>query len=252
MLIHRGRPRDRKRANELIASALESARELGMSALEVRATTLAKDAASRLGRTTVKTPEPMASPTVLRREGEYWSIAYEGDTFALKDSKGLRYLGRLLREPGREIHALDLAAGEQRVRNAARTPEPGLTHSHGDAGEILDAQAKAEYRRRLDELEDELEEARAFGDTERAARAEGERDFLVRELAGAIGLGGRDRRMGSPSERARVSVTRAIRSALARIQEHSPALGDHLERTIRTGTYCSYTPDPRALIDWRT
>jgi hypothetical protein len=73
----------------------------------------------------------------------------------------------------------------------------------------------------------------------------------VRELAGAIGLGGRDRRMGSPSERARVSVTRAIRSALARIREHSPTLGDHLDRTIHTGTYCSYTPDPRAPIDWR-
>jgi hypothetical protein len=73
----------------------------------------------------------------------------------------------------------------------------------------------------------------------------------VRELASAVGLGGRDRRLGSPAERARVSVTRAIRSALARIDEHSSALGDHLERTIRTGTYCSYAPDPRAPIEWR-
>ncbi len=188
---------------------------------------------------------------MFRREGEYWSIAYEGGAFRLKDSKGLRYLARLLAEPGREIHALDLVAGERGTGDAARTAEPGLTPSRGDAAEILDVQAKAEYRRRLDDLEDELEEARAFGDTERAARAEAERDFLVRELAAAIGLGGRDRRMGSPSERARVSVTRAIRSALARIQEHSPALGEHLERTIRTGTYCSYAPDPRASIDWR-
>jgi hypothetical protein len=131
-------------------------------------------------------------------------------------------------------------------------PEPGLTPSSlGDAGETLDAQAKAEYRRRLEEMESELDEARAFGDPERAARAEEERDFLVRELASAVGLGGRDRRLGSPAERARVSVTRAIRSALARIDEHSSALGDHLERTIRTGTFCSYRPDPRAPIDWR-
>ncbi len=96
-----------------------------------------------------------------------------------------------------------------------------------------------------------MDEARALGDPERAARAGEERDFLVAELAGAIGLGGRDRRMGSPSERARVSVTRAIRAALARIGDQSSALGDHLERTIRTGTYCSYAPDPRAPIDWR-
>jgi cytochrome c-type biogenesis protein CcmH/NrfG len=134
----------------------------------------------------------------------------------------------------------------------AQTHESGLApSSFGDAGETLDAQAKAHYRRRLEELEGDLDEARASADPERAARAEEERDFLVRELAAAIGLGGRDRRMGSPSERARVSVTRAIRSALARIDEHSSALGDHLERTIRTGTFCSYRPDPRAPIDWR-
>jgi tetratricopeptide (TPR) repeat protein len=251
MLVHRGRPRDRERAEELLERALETARELGMSALEAQVTSLAKDAATGPVRVTPKTPAPSANPAAFRREGEYWSIAYEGGAFRLKDSKGLRYLARVLALPGREIHALDLVAGERGDGHAARTVEPGLTPSLGDAGEILDAQAKAEYRRRLDELEDEAEEALAFGDTERAARAEEERDFLVRELAGAIGLGGRDRRMGSPSERARVSVTRAIRSALARIREHSSALGDHLERTIHTGTYCSYTPDPRVPIDWR-
>jgi hypothetical protein len=193
-----------------------------------------------------------ATPSVFRRAGEYWSIAYERDAFRLKDSKGLRYLARLLGEPGRELHALDLVAGERPAVPPVQMPEPGLTPSWlGDAGETLDAQAKAEYRRRLAEMESELDEARAFGDPERAARAEEERDFLVRELAAAIGLGGRDRRMGSPSERARVSVTRAIRSALARIDEHSSALGDHFERTIRTGTFCSYRPDPRAPIDWR-
>src|SRR6266511_1286448 len=145
-----------------------------------------------------------------------------------------------------------LATGERAPEPAARMDEPGLVSSSiGDAGEALDAQAKAEYRRRLEELAGELDEAQAFGDPERAARAEEERDFLVRELAGAIGLGGRDRRMGSPSERARVSVTRAIRSALARIGENSATLGDHLERTIHTGTFCSYTPDPRVPIEWR-
>jgi hypothetical protein len=45
-------------------------------------------------------------------------------------------------------------------------------------------------------------------------------------------------------------VTRAIRSALARIREHNPELGRHLERTVRTGTFCAYQPDPRATIDW--
>ena len=87
---------------------------------------------------------------------------------------------------------------------------------------------------------------------ERALRLEAEERALTQELAGALGLGGRDRVSGSAAERARVSVTRAIRAALARIREHSPALGAHLDATIRTGTFCAYMPDPRAPIVWRT
>jgi len=242
MLLRRDGPGDGYRAAGLLAEAEATANQLGMRPLLERAAAL-----SKRGEDT-----PAATPSVFRLDGEYWSIAYERDAFRLRDTKGLRYLARLLGEPGRELHVLDLATGERAPEPAARMDEPGLVSSSiGDAGEALDAQAKAEYRRRLEELAGELDEARAFGDPERAARAEEERDFLVRELAGAIGLGGRDRRMGSPSERARVSVTRAIRSALARIGENSATLGDHLERTIHTGTFCSYTPDPRVPIEWR-
>jgi hypothetical protein len=67
----------------------------------------------------------------------------------------------------------------------------------GDAGEIIDTQAQSAYRRRITALEDEIEEARAFGDSERAAALEHELDFLVRELAGALGLHGRRRRTGT-------------------------------------------------------
>jgi tetratricopeptide (TPR) repeat protein len=249
MLLRRDRSSDRDRAADLLATAIETASQLRMAPLLERAAALGE---RRAGELTLESRTSAPARSVFRREGEYWSIAYSQDAFRVKDSKGLRYLARLLGEPGREFHALDLVAGERRHGGAAWAAEPGLAPSREDGAEILDSQAKAEYRRRLDELDDELEEARSFGDLERAARAEAEREFVVRELASAIGLGGRDRRTGSPSERARVSVTRAIRSALARIRECSPPLGEHLERTIRTGTYCSYTPDPRAPIDWQT
>ena len=62
----------------------------------------------------------------------------------------------------------------------------------------------------------------------------------------AFGLGGRGRRAASASERARAGVTRALRQAIARIGQNHPRLGEHLGRTIRTGTYCAYVPDPRA------
>src|SRR5262249_54252899 len=51
-------------------------------------------------------------------------------------------------------------------------------------------------------------------------------------------------------ERARLSVTRAIRRAQARIAACPPSLGRHLDTTIRTGTYCCYVPDSRMPIAW--
>jgi hypothetical protein len=170
----------------------------------------------------------------------------------LRDAKGLRYLARLLAHPGHEFHALDLVIEEQPqtpVRAGAVERVPSVRLS-GDAGEILDRHAKEAYRRRLAEIEHDLEEARQSGDTQRTEQATAERSFLARELSRAVGLGGRDRRVGSTAERARASVTRAIRHAMARIRTHHPSLAAHLEQAIRTGTYCVYLPDPRVPVDW--
>jgi len=176
---------------------------------------------------------------VFRREGDYWSVVFDGRTVRVRDLKGIRYLAQLLANPGREVHVLDLVAGET-----------GRAMALGDAGVMLDERAKTAYRRRLAEIEDDIEQARALDDDRREAQADAERDFLVRELARAVGLGGRDRRATSASERARSGVTRAIRQGIARIGEHHPELGEHLDRAVRTGTYCAYVPDPGAPTAW--
>jgi hypothetical protein len=115
----------------------------------------------------------------------------------------------------------------------------------------LDAQAKAAYRCRLAELEGDLDQARAFNDPERVAMLDEEMDALRHELTAAVGLGGADRRPGAPSERARVNVTRSIRTSIGRIQTSSPALGGHLTTAIRTGTFCAYLPAPGDRPAWR-
>jgi CheY-like chemotaxis protein len=192
----------------------------------------------------VLTLRGLGGTALFRTEGEFWTIAFEGEAFRLRETKGLSYIAALLREPGRELHALDLLAAEP----SGDEPRP----PGGDAGPILDAQAKAQYRARLEELADELREAEQWNDRERLARATEERESLANELAAAVGLGGRDRKAASDAERARVNVTRSIKSALERIAEHSPALGRHLGATLRTGQYCSYVPDPRTPVRWET
>jgi tetratricopeptide (TPR) repeat protein len=224
----------------------------------------ATEAASERRRADLATRDDPAQPSPLVgtpsvdehrfcRQGDYWLVAFQGHSIHLRDLKGFRYLARLLDAPGHEFHVLDLVARERGGPGAmGRGLEPGLDRvDAGDAGELLDVQAKAAYRQRLAEIEEDIEDARAMGDDERAAQAAAERDFLIRELARAVGLGGRDRRAGSPSERARASVTRALRQALARLHEHHPSLAEHLDRTIRTGTYCAYVPDPRVPIVWK-
>ncbi len=118
-----------------------------------------------------------------------------------------------------------------------------------DAIEILDAQARATYKQRLRELCEELDEAQQRYDFGRSERLAEEIDFLTHELASAVGLGGRARQI-SQAERARVNITRTIKASLRKISEHHPALGQHLSSTIKTGAYCSYTPDPRVPITW--
>src|SRR5216683_3718863 len=150
---------------------------------------------------------------VFRKEGEYWTIGYGEKVFRFKHSKGPSYIAFLLHHPVMEFHVLDLGEGTEdfgpwppdRARTAgALTMNPEELEASGihvgglgDAGEMLDEQAKAAYKARLRELRQELEEAKEFGDIERAAKAEEEIDALGAELSRGIGLGGRHRRAGS-------------------------------------------------------
>ena len=153
--------------------------------------------------------------------------------------------------PGSEFHALELVGGGAAPAAAARDPELTVRRGgEGDAGPLLDAQAKAEYRERLAELQAEIDEAESFHDPERARRAREELDFLSRELSAAVGLGGRDRPTGAAAERARVNVTRALRTVIERIAEHDAGLGHHLRTCVRTGTFCAYEPGPGAAA-WK-
>jgi tetratricopeptide (TPR) repeat protein len=187
------------------------------------------------------------------RDGELWTIAYDGTTTQLRDTKGLRHIATLLAAPGAEVHVLELVAVAEGSANGAAPAGEDLRRGRpSDLGPLIDPHAREEYRRRLEDLREELEEARGFADEERAARVEEEIDALVTELARATGLGGRDRPQGSPSERARVNVTKAIRTAIKLIERQSPALGEHLTASIQTGRFCSYAPPGEAPPRWVT
>jgi hypothetical protein len=233
--------RDRATADAADAKAQSTALSLGMALAE----------RISVGRAATHGTETLVSTTaIFRREGEYWTVGFGQNAFRARDSRGMRHLARLLAGPGREFHAVDLASTDDGSSQHVQQSDLEVVAGLGDAGPILDSEAKEAYRERLTEIRAELAEAERWNDPGRVTHLEAEQQALVAELAAAVGLGGRDRVAASAAERARVSVTRAIRAAMTRLRAQSPALGDHLDATIRTGTFCSYNPDPRAPITW--
>ncbi len=242
--------RDRPRALALLDEARVLAAALGLGDGFADLSAAAREPAI------VGEAMPTRDRGVCRREGDYWLLEFRGVGSRLRDAKGLRILAHLLRNPGREFHAAALvAAADGRHDDAAargldvfddeQLARLGMhAGGLGDAGELLDPQARGDYRRRLAEIDGQLA---AGGGADGLAA---ERAFLVRELGGGTGLGGRGRRAAAASERARVSVTRALRAALERIASGHEALGDHLATTVRTGTFCAYEPDPHVPIVW--
>lgn len=230
------RPGDGARAERLLGEAGAFADEMGVPRLR-RQVDDVRDGRSGAAAPTPGAPDGGRTPAdVFRRDGEQWTLVYRGARAHVRDRKGLHDIAALLAAPGHELHVFELlaAGGEARLDRGA---DPAVD------GTALDS-----YRRRLADLQEELDEADHLADAGRAARARDELEVLTAHVADALGLGNRTRAPGDPVERARKAVRRRIRTSLDSIDAHLPALGHHLDRSIRTGTFCSYTPEHP--VDW--
>jgi len=212
---------DGAEARALRADAAALAEELGMQGLVARA------------RMSVLPPPAATPPAVtleIVRDGELWRVRSAERSALVKDSRGMRWLARLAESPGEEIHVLVLASDE------------GTSLPESSAGEQLDARARRAYEERLSDLAEQIDEAESDADAGRLEKLRRERAMLEAELARAFGLGHRARQAGSAGERARVNVQRRIKDAIARVVEVDRELGRRLEKSVRTGTYCSFRP----------
>jgi predicted ATPase len=174
------------------------------------------------------------SPDALVRRGDTWSATFDGETAVVRHVKGLGDLARLLASPSVEVHCLDLV-------------DAAVVES--DTGPTLDRAARAAYEKRIRELQADIDEAAANHDTAREELASAELDALVDQLSQAVGRGGRDRPANATVERARAAVRWRLRAAIERLGEHHPSLGHHLDRAVKTGTWCVY--DPESPVTWQ-
>jgi hypothetical protein len=116
---------------------------------------------------------------------------------------------------------------------------------------VLDRTAIASFRRRIAELGDDINAARAANDGERAAVLGAEREALLTEISTSTGLGGQRRSGGSTDERARVAVRKAIAAAIDKLRTVDPSLARLLDDTVSTGFSCRYEPDPDRPVTWQ-
>jgi tetratricopeptide (TPR) repeat protein len=178
-------------------------------------------------------------------DGRWWDVSVGTTTVRVPDTKGMRYLAELVVRPGVERHALDLV---DRVEGIS---EHGIDRRRlGDAGPLLDGRARTAYRLEIERLRSEIDDALAVGLLETAEGLQADLDLLVVQLASAFGLGGRARRAGSAAEKARLNVTRAIRTAIRTLEDALPAAGATLDEGVHTGQYCVYRPAPGDRLRW--
>ncbi|MFJ1798661.1 ATP-binding protein [Streptomyces sp. NPDC088180] len=176
-----------------------------------------------------------------RRNGPVWQLRWDGVTVHVPDAKGLRDLHSLLGLPGADVPAVRLLA-----------PEGGdLVVAAGRLGgdPVLDEEAKRRYKEHLARLDAEIDRAAARDDVRGVETYDRERQALLDQLRTAAGLGGRTRRLGDQTERARKTVTARIRDTLRKLDTLHPALAAHLKASVTTGTTCAYRPEHTP--DWR-
>ncbi len=224
VLARRAASGDAQRGRALVQGVAVGAAQMQMNDAVARADQLL----ARLEEATSPARRPGARPSraALRHEQDVWLLDYDGRTLCLQDAKGLHHLATLLEQPGTPVSAVRLAHD---VNGGDRD---------GAAAEL-----DAHHKRALD-LREELAEAQSYNDPERVARARHELERLAADMARADGMS------SAAGERARINVTRAIKTVVRHIAEHEPELGHRLRGSVRTGTACTYEPDPGAPLLW--
>lgn len=168
-----------------------------------------------------------------KKNDKLWEMGFEGKDQIFPDVKGYHDLLKLLSMQGQEFHCMELMGNAVIIE---------------DSEVIIDDKAKKEYQQRVIELQQDIEEANEMNDHIRSGHLQEEYDHLVDHLSKSLGLGGKQRKVNDQVDKARSAVTWRIRSAIKKIKESHESLGNHLSKSIKTGTFCSYNPERK--MDW--
>jgi hypothetical protein len=194
--------------------------------------------------------QPVAPANVFRVKGEFWELRYQdGEPFSLPTMKGLRDIWELLRRPGHEVSAGELVQATMAMTSVGAAAVDELRVDNGDGLELADEETIAAVKRRLQDLQEQLETARGRGDIEAALELEEQRTRFADYLSSTTDQDGKPRMALGARDRARTAVKNRVTDAITRIEKHSAGMALHFNRAIRTGSFLIY--DPSDPVSWQ-
>ena len=203
------------------------------------------------------------------KEGETWAIAFAGETCRLAAPLiGLDYILILLQNPGRPMRALELqtvlAGNPIASRPASKLVVDDVTvdartdtdedecslssPGHSSRDEQLDPKAIRQYKERLKDLERDATNAYNLGDNEKGDELQKQYDEIESRLKQSFDIHHRPRVFSGENEKARMSITRALKRAYDKIRVQAPKTAEHMESYIKTGSEFVYLDNS---ISWK-
>jgi TolB-like protein/tetratricopeptide (TPR) repeat protein len=161
-------------------------------------------------------------------------IVYDGKQVVLPLTKGLGDIARMIQAPDQQFHCSDLMG--------SLVAESGV--------EVIDEKARKKYQEKIIQLQEELAYAEETNNSFRLTALQTEYDSLLDHLGRAMGMGGKTRKAQNTVDKIRSAVTWRIRSSIKKIQQVHPALAKHLDVSVSTGIFCTYSPEKP--INWET
>lgn len=194
---------------------------------------------------------------IFRKRGGVWEARFQGRNtiFLLNVDKGAEYINLLLAFPDRETMVSEIVFGCA-LGAAEAAANTGLEHDDieegyqvsvgvplGDAGVVADSKAVKQYRARFNELFRDKAEAEEEGDHERLDEIQDEMAQLAAAVSGAVGKGGKPRKLADKRKNVRDAFRNAVDRAIKQIDKYDKPLAQHLKDSIKHGNEAVYRPE---------
>ncbi len=184
--------------------------------------------------------QSIVAGNVFQLRGDKWQLSFGGETKYLKDSVGLHYIARLLREPRRIIPVP--------ILHEMVTGVPAGVLK-GSSEPYFTTEAFQNYRDRLEQLREDRIKAEQHSDSSWLTRIDKEVEQIEIELGYNLGLNNSIRER-SEYIKVKCKIAEYIRRGETAVSKRHSSLGLHLHNTIKKKGGFRYEPEHD--FDWVT